>query len=193
MLKPNIRLEFLRKKNALGYDTKSHKSNPNPNVILFNQNSKNLLKRRLVNYNFKNKYLNLKALESMNLTKTYFNQTYGLNTQYISAQSKTPQTNFLVQQTLQTKFVNNNTSLYDYLITISNPLLLKFKSINLMNSKITPSTFDAITVNERNLNLINSKLITDNNLLPNKSFKKIISKQAFDFFSSYKFYENIIP
>ena len=199
MLKKKIKLNLLKRKitNKTNYYIKPYKSQKlkrNTSLSFFTQNSKNLLKRRLANYSFKNKYLNLKTIESISLSDTYFSQTHNVDTQSnLSQQYRTLETNFLTKHLLKSKSKNTNVSLYNYLVTVSNPLLFKLNLAATINSKITLSTFDSMVVNERNLNLMNLELFNNNNLLPSKSFKKIVTKQAFDFFSSYKFYENIIP
>lgn len=40
---------------------------------------------------------------------------------------------------------------------------------------------------------LKTRNLTHNNLNPTKDFNHMISKKAFDFFSSYKFYQNVIP
>ena len=199
MLEPKTKLGLFKKKsiNKVNYYMRSHRSQKlkrNLGLSFFTQNSKNLLKRRLINYNFKNKYSNLKTIESMNLTDTYFNQAHRIDIKSnLTQQHKTFETNFLTKHSLKPKFTNTNVSLYNYLTALANPLLFKFSLTNVVNPKITLSTFDSMTVNERNLNLMSLEFFDNNNLLPSKSFKKVITKQAFDFFSSYKFYENVIP
>ena len=159
-------------------------------VNFYSQQEKNLLKRKLSNFTFKSKYLNLKKLKSKNLTQTYYNSTYHTRKLPPKNNNQPTITSYRVKGLAGSKILD--TSLYEYLLTVSNPLLLKLRCKSLDTTKNISNIVNP-TKSGSGLLRLTSPNLNSNNLLPNKSFRKVITKQAFDFFSSYKFYENIIP
>lgn len=81
-------------------------------------------------------------------------------------------------------------SLHTYLLLLAHPFVYK-----LLNNFTVKLDLQCLRTNFNTLTVPNFKKsnVKHSNLSPDTSFTKILNKQAFDFFSSYKFYQNIIP
>ena len=174
-----------------------NKLNSNPFQDVENSFLRNKLKRVKMFTKKRNKLLDFNFdVKASNKTKTPYTKENQIR------ESEQDSIHYNSVTTLSRLFKNDLSTLsyYTYLIFLSNPFLFKLKQDSYLSIK-NYNKLNIININSlkplllilKKSNLDKTKILTNSNINPSKHFHKTLTKQAFDFFSSYKFYQNIVP
>ena len=157
----------------------------------FSRRTKNLLRRKFRNYKFKVKLrkYNPNARTVVRLVADAVNhKTDSIGT--ILLRNNTDKLNLFSPH----KDIFHHYTIYHYLQMLADPFFFKYKLQPNTSDNLTLKTFNKVLVPWSTNRIAGIEgLGTYNNLNPSYYFNKLITRQSFDFFSSYKFYENIIP
>ena len=150
----------------------------------------NFLRRKFRDYSFRVK----QKIKKVTIIHAKTNNSLSQNqkTDYTKSNQS-----FLIKKPSNQLLKSNNPvySIYHYMDFIANPFFIKSRLLEVedISLKIFNNFFlknNPIAV--KSISNFNHSLLTTN-INPSHVFNKVINKKAFDFFSSYKFYQNIIP